>query len=130
MDEQRALLDQLMGSSRDFTSEQKERVHKIRFTDQDVCKDYVCGLCPHVAFAGTKSDLVGACYLQYAHAHVAPDGIKFLCHRGNAVNEYAITSMLTTAEVNGNLFRPKRRIVMGTSFCEYVLCIMRKTHGL
>ena len=58
MDEQRALLDQLMGSTRDLSDTQKDRVHKIRFSDQNVCKNYLCGLCPYVAFAATKSDMV------------------------------------------------------------------------
>jgi hypothetical protein len=61
MDEQRALLDQLMGTTRDLSETQKGRVHKIRFSDHEVCKNYLCGLCPFVAFAATKSDMVGDC---------------------------------------------------------------------
>lgn len=60
MDEQRALLDQLMGTTRDLSDIQKDRVQKIRFSDHDVCKNYLCGLCPYVAFAATKSDM-GKC---------------------------------------------------------------------
>ena len=58
MDEQRALLDQLFGTTRDLSETQKGRVQKVRFSDKEVCKNYLCGLCPYVAFAGTKSDMV------------------------------------------------------------------------
>ncbi|CAM9371421.1 unnamed protein product [Chrysoparadoxa australica] len=50
------LLDQLMGRERDVPVHQ--RVNRVRrFTDQDVCKYYLAGLCPYSLFSNTKSDL-------------------------------------------------------------------------
>jgi hypothetical protein len=46
LEEQRRLLDALMGSSRNG-----ERAK--HFTDSDVCKYYLCGLCPHDLFMNT-----------------------------------------------------------------------------
>jgi hypothetical protein len=40
MDEARALLDQLMGKDRNLPAEQRRARH---FTDEDVCKYYLCG---------------------------------------------------------------------------------------
>jgi len=48
-DDIRKQLDALMGSDRN-TSVQK------RFTDADVCKYYLCGLCPYEIFNGTVSN--------------------------------------------------------------------------
>jgi RNA-binding protein Luc7-like 2 len=57
MDEQRALLDALMGKERDLPVEQQEKVKK-KFSDRSVCKYFICGLCPyHELFKNTKSDL-------------------------------------------------------------------------
>ena len=56
MDEQRALLDQLMGQDRDLPTERKRKRH---FSDPGVCKFFLCGLCPYELFANTKSDLGG-----------------------------------------------------------------------
>jgi hypothetical protein len=56
MDEARALLDQLMGNERDVSLD--ERTNKKRhFSDDDVCKHYLCGLAPFSLFRNTKSDL-------------------------------------------------------------------------
>jgi hypothetical protein len=60
MDEQRALLDQLMGRTRDVPDNLKKSIATIRFTDKRVCKYYLCGLCPYSCFSGTKTDL-GVC---------------------------------------------------------------------
>lgn len=61
MQQQRALLDQLLGSNRDIhpsVSSQRKR----NFYDEDVCKYYLSGLCPyHELFKNTKSDL-GPCH--------------------------------------------------------------------
>jgi len=54
MDAQRELLNQLMGKDRDLPSDQQRR---RRFSDRDVCKHYLCGLCPYELFSNTKSDL-------------------------------------------------------------------------
>jgi hypothetical protein len=55
MDAQRALMDQLMGAERDVKLE--ERTNRTRhFSDDDVCKHYLCGLSPFFLFKNTKSD--------------------------------------------------------------------------
>ncbi|KAI8818283.1 uncharacterized protein EV422DRAFT_537920 [Fimicolochytrium jonesii] len=52
---QRKLLEELMG---------KEALggvpDNMKFTDPQVCKDYLCGLCPHDLFTNTKMD-IGPC---------------------------------------------------------------------
>ena len=52
MDAQRKLLDSLMGKNRngDIANTTKH------FTDGDVCKNYLCGLCPNDLFGNTKMD--------------------------------------------------------------------------
>jgi hypothetical protein len=60
MDEARAMLDQLMGKTRNLSDVQKDTIYKIHFSDEQVCKYYLCGLCPYIAFTGTKSDM-GKC---------------------------------------------------------------------
>lgn len=58
MDEMRAILDQLMGSDRNLSVQEKEK-HKPKkrhFTDPDVCKYYICGFCPCEEFRRTKND--------------------------------------------------------------------------
>jgi RNA-binding protein Luc7-like 2 len=52
MDAQRKLLDSLMGKNRN--GDMKETTK--HFTDDDVCKNYLCGLCPHELFNNTKMD--------------------------------------------------------------------------
>ena len=53
------MLDQLMGAERNVRLE--ERTGKTKqFSDPDVCKYFLCGICPHDLFKGTKSDL-GVC---------------------------------------------------------------------
>lgn len=57
MDDARALLNSLMGNDRNARPEQR----KIRrFTDDDICRNYNLGLCPHDLFRNTKIDL-GVC---------------------------------------------------------------------
>ncbi len=53
---QRKLLEQLMGKEAMYGS----GIQKLDFTDASVCKDYLCGLCPHDLFPNTKMD-VGPC---------------------------------------------------------------------
>lgn len=57
--EARALLDQLMGGERDVRLDERTGRTK-QFSDADVCKFALCGICPYQIFKGTKSDL-GAC---------------------------------------------------------------------
>ncbi|CAN8244646.1 unnamed protein product [Cochlearia groenlandica] len=60
MDAQRALLDELMGASRNLTDEERRGYKEIRWDDREVCAFYMVRFCPHDLFVNTKSDL-GAC---------------------------------------------------------------------
>jgi hypothetical protein len=61
MNEQRALLDKLMGRDRNSVVKNKNTITKTRrYDDRDVCQFFLAGLCPHELFKNTKSDL-GAC---------------------------------------------------------------------
>lgn len=51
MDEQRAILDALMGMDRDGEAAAGKVKH---FTDPDICPFYMCGMCPHEMFTNTK----------------------------------------------------------------------------
>lgn len=54
MQSTRALMDQLMGKDRNKEpSERRER----KWTDRDVCENFLCGFCCHDLFTNTKSDL-------------------------------------------------------------------------
>jgi len=58
LDSQRALLDSLMGVHRDHDDD--EPIERLHWRDEEVCKYYICGFCPHDLFVNTKSDL-GPC---------------------------------------------------------------------
>ncbi|KAK8710825.1 hypothetical protein V6N13_146134 [Hibiscus sabdariffa] len=60
MDAQRALLDELMGTARNLTEEEKKGYREIRWDDKDVCAFYMVRFCPHDLFVNTRSDL-GPC---------------------------------------------------------------------
>ncbi|KAM7272662.1 hypothetical protein ACFE04_027325 [Oxalis oulophora] len=60
MDAQRALLDELMGSARNLTDEEKKGFKEIKWDDKDVCGFYMVRFCPHDLFVNTRSDL-GPC---------------------------------------------------------------------
>ena len=60
MNDARAMLDQLMGKTRDLPDHLKNSIKEINFFDRQVCKKYLCGLCPHILFNATKSD-IGEC---------------------------------------------------------------------
>jgi len=52
------LLDELMGKDRNRTpGEPSSRIH---WSDNEMCKYFLCGFCPHELFTNTKADL-GAC---------------------------------------------------------------------
>ena len=53
MNETRALLDSLMGPYRNGDTRRTIRT----FSDPEVCKNFLCGLCPHTLFTNTVSDL-------------------------------------------------------------------------
>ncbi|MEE6512907.1 hypothetical protein FKM82_020221 [Ascaphus truei] len=52
----RAMLDQLMGTSRDGDTTRQ----RIKFSDERVCKSHLLNCCPHDILAGTRMDL-GEC---------------------------------------------------------------------
>ena len=56
-----ALLDQLMGASRNASLDERareaERDAKRHFSDPDVCKLFLCGIDPYALFAGTRNEL-------------------------------------------------------------------------
>lgn len=55
---QAQLLDELMGKYRNLGP--GETVGQTKFDDDEVCKYYLCGICPHDLFVNTKADL-GPC---------------------------------------------------------------------
>ncbi|KAM0920034.1 hypothetical protein ACQ4PT_007712 [Festuca glaucescens] len=57
MDAQRALLDALMGSSRNLTEDEKKDHREVGWDDPDVCAPYMARFCPHDLFINTKSNL-------------------------------------------------------------------------
>eukprot|EP01128_Nolandella_sp_AFSM9_P006559 TRINITY_DN3408_c0_g1_i3.p1 TRINITY_DN3408_c0_g1~~TRINITY_DN3408_c0_g1_i3.p1 ORF type:complete len:286 (-),score=52.31 TRINITY_DN3408_c0_g1_i3:118-906(-) len=65
--EMASLLDELMGRDRNSAPGEAQEYH---FTDPDVCKHYLCGLCPHDLFTNTKSHL-GICQNRHDDAMVA-----------------------------------------------------------
>ncbi|KVI07591.1 hypothetical protein Ccrd_014055 [Cynara cardunculus var. scolymus] len=60
MDAQRALLDELMGSARNLTEEERRGHKEITWDDKEVCGFYMVKFCPHDLFVNTRSDL-GPC---------------------------------------------------------------------
>ncbi|CAI9302316.1 hypothetical protein Lser_V15G43701 [Lactuca serriola] len=60
MDAQRALLDELMGSARNLTEEERRGHKEISWDDKEVCGFYMVKFCPHDLFVNTRSDL-GPC---------------------------------------------------------------------
>ncbi|MED6194331.1 hypothetical protein PIB30_027590 [Stylosanthes scabra] len=60
MDAQRALLDELMGSARNLTEEERKGFKEVTWDDKEVCGFYMVRFCPHDLFVNTRSDL-GPC---------------------------------------------------------------------
>ncbi|XP_024313017.1 luc7-like protein 3 isoform X2 [Brachypodium distachyon] len=60
MDAQRALLDELMGTARDLTEEERKGHREAKWDDPDVCGPFMARFCPHDLFVNTKSNL-GPC---------------------------------------------------------------------
>lgn len=52
MDEQRALLDSLMGFNRNSDRDGQDEIKNYR--DERVCKFYLLGMCPYEMFVNTK----------------------------------------------------------------------------
>ncbi|XP_073388022.1 uncharacterized protein [Physcomitrium patens] len=57
---QRALLDELMGTARDLTAEERKGHCEMQWDDPLVCTCFLVNFCPHDLFVNTKSDL-GPC---------------------------------------------------------------------
>ncbi|BHF73560.1 Luc7-like protein 3 [Sparganum proliferum] len=55
---QAALLDELMGKNRNACG--PEGLKTPHWSDEDMCKSFLCGFCPHDLFVNTKTDL-GPC---------------------------------------------------------------------
>ncbi|CAH1795377.1 unnamed protein product [Owenia fusiformis] len=55
---QAALLDELMGRNRNFAPNDKS--HEAHWSDDQVCKHFLCGFCPCELFVNTRADL-GTC---------------------------------------------------------------------
>ncbi len=55
---QAALLDELMGKNRDACD--PNGLRGAHWSDQDLCKSFLCGFCPNELFVNTRSDL-GPC---------------------------------------------------------------------
>nr|CAB3263570.1 luc7-like protein 3 [Phallusia mammillata] len=53
-----AMLDELMGKNRNAAP--NEQVSELHWSDDDVCKHFLCGFCPAELFTNTRSDL-GVC---------------------------------------------------------------------
>lgn len=64
----RAMLDQLMGKDRDVPLDQRV-MRRANFSDPEVCKHALAGLCPFGLFSNTKSDL-GPCEFELHEDHL------------------------------------------------------------
>nr|XP_009861643.1 luc7-like protein 3 isoform X2 [Ciona intestinalis] len=53
-----AMLDELMGKNRNAAPDDK--TSEIHFSDEEICKHFLCGFCPAELFTNTRSDL-GTC---------------------------------------------------------------------
>ncbi|KAL3521417.1 hypothetical protein ACH5RR_019566 [Cinchona calisaya] len=60
MDAQRALLDELMGTARNLTEEERKGYKEITWDSKEACGFYMVRFCPHDLFVNTRSDL-GPC---------------------------------------------------------------------
>eukprot|EP00210_Caulerpa_lentillifera_P004300 g4103.t1 len=82
MDSARALLDELMGKDRNVPLSDK-KVKELRFTDSNVCKYELAGLCPFTLFKNTKSDL-GQCQYELHSDHLDWEKVS---HQWNALTD-------------------------------------------
>lgn len=57
------LLDQLMGTTRNALP--GENVKELNWSDEEVCKNFICGFCPSELFINTKAEAAIGEY----HAH-------------------------------------------------------------
>lgn len=70
----RAMLDQLMGKDRDVPLDQRV-IRRPQFSDPEVCKHALAGLCPFGLFPNTKSDL-GPCEYEIHEDHLDWEAIQ------------------------------------------------------
>eukprot|EP00884_Botryococcus_braunii_P012728 jgi/Botrbrau1/21456/Bobra.0216s0064.1 len=74
VDAMRAMLDELMGRERDVPLD--ERTNRgYKFSDPEVCKHALAGLCPYGLFKNTKSDL-GPCKFEIHEEDLAFEEVK------------------------------------------------------
>ena len=59
---QRAMLDALMGQERNELPNAPK--NRIKWSNEDVCPNFICGFCPNSLFPSTKNDL-GPCGYKY-----------------------------------------------------------------
>ncbi|KAL5554775.1 hypothetical protein UlMin_042176 [Ulmus minor] len=57
MDAQRAILNELMGSARNLTEEERKGYKEITWDDKELCGAYMIRFCPHDLFVNIQSDL-------------------------------------------------------------------------
>eukprot|EP01025_Chloroclados_australasicus_P009168 TRINITY_DN13523_c0_g2_i1.p1 TRINITY_DN13523_c0_g2~~TRINITY_DN13523_c0_g2_i1.p1 ORF type:complete len:360 (-),score=42.11 TRINITY_DN13523_c0_g2_i1:384-1370(-) len=69
-----SILDELMGKERNVPLNQRSG-RAIKFSDPEVCKYQLCGLCPYKLFKNTKSDL-GACGYEFHEDHIEWDEVQ------------------------------------------------------
>lgn len=69
MDEQRALMDMLMGRNRDNTDEERRSMRKTKFSDAKICKYALCGMCPYALFKGIEQNTRRLFYLLTSVVH-------------------------------------------------------------
>eukprot|EP00397_Hematodinium_sp_SG-2012_P040410 GEMP01044266.1.p1 GENE.GEMP01044266.1~~GEMP01044266.1.p1 ORF type:complete len:411 (+),score=120.93 GEMP01044266.1:131-1234(+) len=67
MDEQRSLLDSLMGLDRDVCGDARDKRSGESFKDAKVCKSFLVGFCPNELFKNTKRELGPCPYLHNEH---------------------------------------------------------------
>jgi hypothetical protein len=88
-------LDKLMGKSRNTLGSGLPSVHDKHFSDPDICKNYICGLCPHDLFTTIKVDLgKGSRSVDYERSYFVDYGNAGPCKRVHDDNMRAMFANL------------------------------------
>ncbi|KAK6250436.1 hypothetical protein SCA6_004441 [Theobroma cacao] len=95
MDAQRALLDELMGTARNLTEEEKKGYREIRWDDKEVCGFYMVRFCPHDLFVNTRSDL-GPC------PRVHDQKLKERCKLWDSIKPLGLNYILAASLASGS----------------------------
>ena len=53
--------DMLMGKARNATEEERIHIKRTHFSDKEICKYALCGLCPYALFKGGSRSDIGTC---------------------------------------------------------------------